>query len=78
MPMMLSAFGTILCGVLCMEMLQFQNQIVSQDALVGAPVECGEDGWRDVHLLQMPEEMQVLLGSLGQLVVVVQVRSFRM
>ncbi|MCI4379876.1 hypothetical protein PGIGA_G00233470 [Pangasianodon gigas] len=64
--MMHSAVCTILCWVLQSEMLQFPNQTVMQLArtLSVVPVEHGEDGWRDVRLLQAPEEVQTLLGTL--------------
>lgn len=37
----------------------------SQDAVSGASVKCGEDGWRDAHLLQSVQESETLLCSLG-------------
>ena len=34
--------------------------VYSQDDLIGATVECGEDGWRQAHPLQSMQEVEML------------------
>ncbi|KAL7872359.1 hypothetical protein SRHO_G00073420 [Serrasalmus rhombeus] len=41
------------------------DDVAAQDALQGPPVEHGEDGRWEMSLLQSPQEVEALLGSLG-------------
>lgn len=61
---MCSAVHSIFCKFLQSVMLQFSDQTVIQ--LYCAPVEHSYDWCRDVCFLQALEELQMLLGSLGQ------------
>ncbi len=66
-PMIFAAVFTVRCRVLQSAALQFPYQTVmqaGQHTLNGAPVESGEDGWRETCPFQPAEKVEALLSLL--------------
>ncbi len=56
-PMIFAAVFTVRCRVCCTTVPVPDSDAAGQHSLNGAPVECGEDGWRETCSFQPAEKV---------------------